>query len=409
MKKYILLLLFLILTFAGINANPVKYTMTYGGYEREYMVYLPKSYDASKKSGLVICLHGFNGSMDTFFGNYDITSVADGLNMIIVAPQALPEQSPDVIKEAETLGNLIGKRFPLDAAWGCGLRVKSSNILFLKLDVELNKDIDDVGFIKAVTDKIKNDYPINRNIFILGTSLGGFMSYQYAMYHGDELSGLISICGSMGASIRNSNSDLKLPVCDFHSITDEVVPYNGTLNYKVFLVIDVKVTLCQDKNEVIKYWVNKNGTTPTPDIEQVKYYPPANSITVEKYTYASDVNPVIHYKIDGAYHEYYFRKTNGDCMDYNEEIVKFITACSKDKTNNLLITKELKIYPNPATGYINIGVAEGYATIYNITGEQVYSGNITSSRIDISSLSKGVFIVTVKSPEGYYQGKLIVR
>lgn len=407
MKKYILLLIFTFITI-NIYANPTKFSITHYGYEREYMVYLPKSYDGTKSSGLIICLHGFNSSMNTFFGNYNITDVADELNLIVVAPQALPEKNPKVLEKAESLGKLIGKPFPLDAVWGCGLRVKSDNILF-PLDVELNKDMDDTGFLKTITDKIKDEYAVNQNIFLIGTSLGGFMSYQYAMYYGNELSGLISICGSMGTNIHNANSNIKLPVCDFHSMTDEVVPYSGNLNYKVSF-LNIKVSLCQSKSNVIDFWVNNNKVSSIPTIEQVDYYPSTNSITVQKEVYAGNQNEVIHYQIKGAYHEHYFKKENGDCMDYNEEITKFIKSHSIiDGTGIQNIIKPLIIYPNPAKDYVNIGIDEGYVTIYNINGQQVFSAGITSSQLDVSFLSRGIYIVNIQAPEGNYQGKLIIK
>lgn len=406
MKKYLLLLVFAFIT-TSIYADPVKVNIVHDGYEREYMVYLPKSYNEAKESGLIICMHGFNSSMKTFFGNYNIMDVADELNLVVVAPQALPEKDPQVIKKADDLGKLIGKPFPLDAVWGCGLRVKSNNILF-PIDVELNKDIDDTGFLKAIIDEIKNEYSINQNIFLFGTSLGGFMSYQYAMYHGNELSGLISICGSMGTNIHNTNSDVRLPICDFHSVTDEVVPYSGNLNYK--LIFNIKVSLCQSKSDVIDFWVDNNKLSAIPTTEPVAYHPSTNSITVQKQIYTGNQNEVIHYKIDGAYHEHYFKKENGDCMDYNEEITKFIKSHSiDDGTGIQYITKPLKIYPNPAKDIVNIGIDEGYATIYNINGQQVFSANITSSQLDVSFLSKGIYIVRIQSPEGNYQGKLIIK
>jgi len=410
MKKYLLLLIFAFTTVC-IHANPIKFSMMHDGYEREYMVYLPKSYNAAEGAGMIVCLHGFNNSMNTFFGKYNITDVADELNLVVVAPQALPEKNPEVLKKAEELEKLIGKPFPLDAVWGCGLRVKSktNNILLpFKLDVELNKDIDDTGFIKAITDKIKKDYSINQNVFLIGTSLGGFMSYQYAMYYGNELSGLISICGSMGTNIHQANTDIKLPVCDFHSVTDEVVPYSGELNFK--LIIDIKVSLCQSKSDVIDFWVKNNKVSSIPTTtEQVDYYPSTNSITVEKEVYAGNQNEVIHYKIDGAYHEHYFKKENGDCMDYNEEITKFIKSHSIDDTGIQNIIKPLRIYPNPAKDNVNIGVNEGYVTIYNINGQQVFSASVASSQLDVSFLSKGIYIVNIQSAEGNYQGKLIIK
>jgi hypothetical protein len=56
------------------------------------------------------------------------------------------------------------------------------------------------------------------------------------------------------------------------------------------------------------------------------HYPSINGITVEKITYPEPDYEVIHYKMNGSTHSYFFSKETGDCMDYKEEAVKFIKS-----------------------------------------------------------------------------------
>lgn len=58
----------------------------------------------------------------------------------------------------------------------------------------------------------------------------------------------------------------------------------------------------------------------------------------------------------------------------------------------------LSIFPNPATGYINIngpGNANYTVTVVNMLGEQVIQQNNVGNRLDISSLSGGIYLINL--------------
>ncbi|GHU92297.1 hydrolase [Bacteroidia bacterium] len=393
-------LLFVCLFFLQAQ-NPQKITIESGGYDREYLLYLPSSYSSGKTSGLIVCLHGFNRTMEDFFNTYPIAPVADLLNLVVLAPQALPEQDPGVINESKKL-DTWGIKIPLDAAWGCGLRVKATLLGATLLDEELNKGVDDVGFINRIISETTGKYAINpANCFIFGTSMGGFMSYQYSMYHGTGLAGLISVCGSMGTAIRNTGNTINVPVCDFHSITDEVVPYGGTLNYDLGL-FNASVSICRPKDEVIRFWVNKNFTNPNPKEENINYYPSTNNITVKKYTYSplASRSEVIHYQINGATHDYYLNKDKGDCMDYNEEVIRFIRSHLRSPGTGFepVITESVVIAPNPVTNRCTVYKTKQTVNgikIYDMTGKLkgVYLSGEGKTEIDLSGYPYGVYLL----------------
>lgn len=394
------ILLFLCLNFLQAE-NPHKIEVTSGAYKREYLLYLPSSYNPAKASGLIVCLHGFNRTMEDFFNTYPIAPVADQLNLIVLAPQALPEQNQGVINKSKDLSS-YGIKIPLEAAWGCGLRVKASLPLGISLlNEELNKDVDDVAFIKQIVSETMSQYAIDpANCFIFGTSMGGFMSYQYAMYYGKELAGLVSICGSMGTSIRNTANSVNVPICDFHSKTDDVVPYGGTLLYSSGWIT---VSLCQPKSDVISFWINKNKAATLPVEENITYYPPTNSISVKKIKYnafaSSLSSEVIHYQINGASHEYYLNKNNGDCMDYNEEVIKFIRSHYSPTTGiEPLIAQNIVIYPNPVQDRCTINGTrrtDGDISIYDMTGrlKGIYLASEGQTEIDFSGYYKGIYLL----------------
>jgi hypothetical protein len=78
------------------------------------------------------------------------------------------------------------------------------------------------------------------------------------------------------------------------------------------------------------------------------------------------------------------------------------------KETTVTDTKEQRntIYPNPATNSINLsGYAEESIYIYDITGKQVKVAAVESSRIDISNLTTGIYLL--KDSNGKVFGKFV--
>jgi len=381
----------------SVMANPVRKTIQVGGFEREYLVYTPQHPQREKADGIAVCLHGFSRTMNDFFENYNFTAVADSLNLIIAAPQALPEQNDQVNAMAQILNYFTDNEIPLNSVWGCGLSVQ---VYFIPLGItllneELNQDVNDVDFINEVIDSILTEYSMPaENLFMIGTSMGGYMSYQFALEKGERLSGLISVSGSMGLAIKGADYATKTPICDFHSVTDEVVPYSGSIErYSGIL------SLAWDKSDVLKFWAETNGTG-SPVVEQVQNYPSTNGITVEKITYPDPVNEVIHYKMNGSPHTYFFSKENGDCMDYLEEITRFIQShLSVSSFNSIpdIAAQKAFFYPNPVKDLMYFETMSGIVSVYDIAGRKILSQPFLSGQADLSSLKPSIYIIRIQS------------
>jgi poly(3-hydroxybutyrate) depolymerase len=391
-----------------VAENPVRKTILSGGFDREYMVYTPNNPRYEQPSGILVCLHGFNRTMADFSQEYQFSGVADSLNFLILAPQALPEQDQQVIEKAAVLGAFSSDFPSLNSVWACGLGVKAglmlAGIYVPLLDEELNKGVDDCGFIRSIIEEERLEYGLpQENIFVFGTSMGGYMAYQFALNQGDILSGMISVAGSMGLNVKGAENQFKTPVCDFHSLTDEVVPYSGSYEKSGILV-----SLAQEKQKVVDFWV-KNNSAGSPVVENVQYYPSSNGITVEKITYPDPIYEVIHYKINGAGHSYFFRKESGDCMDHVEETLKFIkahTTGSQSGIRNIPVSAQ-HFYPNPAQNIIRFEAEEGRLIVYDLTGKEVFSQYFHAGQSDISSLKQGTYIIRVQTKKYTQTSRLI--
>jgi len=387
----------------GAWAQTDKTVTTADGLDRTYKLYIP-----ANPKGIIVALHGLGGTSDFFFNNYPITDIADQMNYIIIAPQALDEQDPSVVTTIDKVASMGGVPIPTNGLWGCGMKITIPALVAMVLQVssntELNATINDEEFIHQIIGQTLTDYNLpTNNIFMFGISMGGLMAYQYAEKYPEDLSGLISIASSRGLAIDGSSS-VPLPILDFHSDHDEILPYSGSLPVTAN-GMTVNVSMAQAKNAVIDYWVSRNGANSSPDVEDVTYYQSNNDITVTKYTYAqTEGNEVIHYKATSPTagipnHAYLFSEANGDCMDYAEEIAKFITAHSVTAD----ITGPTPI-PQIATGNLLTQTQNGInlaaktnATIavYNLNGKLIsqqtyFAGNHS---ISLSHLPKGFYIV----------------
>lgn len=83
-----------------------------------------------------------------------------------------------------------------------------------------------------------------------------------------------------------------------------------------------------------------------------------------------------------------------------------------NNTSKIDLANHIKIYPNPATDYLNIdtkGVQIETITVYDMTGRQVLNTqNLTSNQLNISTLSKGMYIVHIKTNLGVWNEKITV-
>jgi poly(3-hydroxybutyrate) depolymerase len=405
MKGKIFTIILLWLSTVGMTAagNPERKTVFTGGHEREYLVYTPRNAQTAGPEGILVALHGFNSTMYNFFEEYSITSIADALNYIIVAPQALREQDQWVRGMAAFF---LGKNIELDAVWGCGLKVRIDFGTIKLLEVELNSSVDDVDFIRTVVERTLAERSMPaENIFLAGTSMGGYMAYQFATRQPVRLSGVISIAGSMGLNIKDLDGRFQTPVCDFHSTTDEVVPYTGSYREGS----NVVVALARSKADVLDYWAETNGTG-APVTEKVNYYPSTTGITVDKITRPHPENEVVHYRMNGATHGYFFRRENGDCMDYVEEIGKFIASHSTNHTGVAedVAGMQITVSPNPACDVVHFGCASGDVSVYDLTGRLVLSASFRSGSLDVSSLKRGLYVFHVRSEGRVHTEKVLL-
>lgn len=174
-----------------------EFFITHNAAKRRYLVYVPKKYDAQRPLPVVLNFHGGGGNADGVEPMTHMNATADAHDFIVVYPEATG---------TKLLGTLIG-------SWNTGVDARFAHV-------------DDVGFISAVIDAVKNDLSIDdARIYATGISNGAQMAYRLACER-PELITAIAPVGSQSVAEACALAR-PVPVIHFHGTKDPCAVYDG--------------------------------------------------------------------------------------------------------------------------------------------------------------------------------------
>jgi len=193
-------------------------TIELGTSQREYILYLPTSYNEDNPTPLIINFHGFGGCVSEFISNTGISDSglnveADLNNFIVAYPQGITRQ----------------KGAP---EWDPGNN-GSQNI-----------NENDIYFVEQLIADIDAAHNIDLNrIYATGYSNGGMMAYGLAC----QLSNRIAAVGIMSGVMLpdDCNIDESTSIIHFHGISDDVLPVQGNQEY-------------QSIPSIVEFWLDHN-------------------------------------------------------------------------------------------------------------------------------------------------------
>ncbi|MDB5121637.1 MAG: phospholipase [Sphingobacteriales bacterium] len=175
-------------------------TITIDGRERTFLLNLPPNYYESSGFSLVIAMHGGGGSANQFESTSKLTEKANKAQFIVVYPNG--------IKGAGLLGLQTW-----NAGGCCGYAMQ--------------RQIDDVNFIKQLINKLIISYEINaKKVYATGHSNGGIMAYRLACEIPDKIAAIATNSCSMMTK-QPDNSARPVAILHMHSALDTRVPYKG--------------------------------------------------------------------------------------------------------------------------------------------------------------------------------------
>ena len=166
--------------------------ITFGGLVRSYRVYSPPTVGSGQPSALMVVLHGGDDSVQSTVDTTMFDRQAQAGNFVVAYPQ--------------------GVHLVWNARWCCGTAPASN--------------VDDVGFLTALLDRLEADYPIDKTrVFLTGVSNGSMLAYVYACEHADRVTAVGSVAGSMILDWCHPSQPVS--VIEVHGTADGEVAYQG--------------------------------------------------------------------------------------------------------------------------------------------------------------------------------------
>jgi polyhydroxybutyrate depolymerase len=380
MKKYFLSIIFIAALFNAQSQITIVDSIISGGIYRSYQIYVPAIYTGTTPRPLILNLHGYtsNANSQQLYSNF--MPIADTANFLMVYPNG-------------TFSG--GQRY-----WNAGLYTTG---------------VDDIGFLSNLIDSLDLTYNINLNrVYSTGMSNGGFMSHTLACELSHRITAIASVTGSIFTTQYgvNCHPARPVPVMQISGTADATVPYAGNTS-QAMMPID----------SVVKYWVVKNNCNPMATFSNVPNTNTSDGCTAEYYQYNNGTSgsTVELFKIIGGGHTWpgFPFGGVGTNLDINasKEIWRFFnkyTLSSLTGINeNEELIKSLIVYPNPAIENITIksNVISSKlfeVNIMDVLGNTVFAypplegagGGFLNQEINIKSLSKGIYFITVKTENG---------
>ena len=94
-------------------------------------------------------------------------------------------------------------------------------------------------------------------------------------------------------------------------------------------------------------------------------------------------------------------------------MIRPIVSMNSVSLSNYNISSSFKVFPNPASNElkVNSNSEKNYISFYDITGKLLFSKefNLSSISINISDLSKGIYILRIENELGLFNKKILIN
>ena len=226
------------------------------GQRREYVLYVPRSYDRAKPTPLVISMHGAGGWPVQQMNLSGWNRLADAEGFIVVYPSGANGAGPSI--------------------W----------------HVEREGGPDrDVRFIAALIDTVAAAYNVDATrIYANGISNGGGMSFVLSCTLSDRIAAVGLVAAAQTLPFSWCTDRRPVPMIAFHGTADPVVPYSGRTSWITREPFPNVLTWTRN-------WARRNqcGASPADSVVAV-------DVTRLAYTNCADDAAVVLYTIAGGGH-----------------------------------------------------------------------------------------------------------
>lgn len=246
--------------------NRANGTIVSSGQKREYMLYVPRSYDRTKPTPLVISLHPAATWPATQMEISQWNKVAEEHGFIVVYPSGT------------TMIGGGGGTGVLPKVW----RMGPKSLLA------------DVRFISELIDRLEAAYNIDpARIYVNGFSNGGGMAFALSCALSHRIAAVGTASAAQALPWSWCRDPRPVPLINFHGTAD-LVPYNGGPSPDPFNPLTFPAVRDWAAN-----WARRNRCGPNPVESAV-----AADVTRLEYTNCADDAAVVLYTIQGGGHQW---------------------------------------------------------------------------------------------------------
>jgi polyhydroxybutyrate depolymerase len=255
----------------SLNSEVQHATMRVGDRERNYLAYVPARLPSG--AALVIVLHGsgMDGAKMRAWTGYEFDHMADQQGFIVLYPDGYRHNWNDCRKNAT---------FPAKA-----------------------ENIDDMGFIRALIDRVKAEHAINpKRVYAFGYSNGGHMAFRLAIEAPSEVAAIAALGASLPTPDSSSCSQLgetsRAMLVD--GTNDPINPYQGGVVTLFGFGNRGKAMSAKDS---ARTFAERNGITTAPEIARMEPRKPDDPTSVEILTWSARGKPISRlYTVHGGGH-----------------------------------------------------------------------------------------------------------
>jgi len=247
-----------------ISTGAHQYSITHNQRSRFYDLHVPKRYKRNRRLPLVIVLHGGGGNGGSVKRMTGMSAKADKEGFIVAYPY----------------GTGRFRKFALtwNAANCCGYANE--------------KNIDDVGFISAMIDKIQKDYGVDpRRIYATGISNGGMMAFRLGVH----LSNKIAAIAPVAAAFNEKDIQPEHPVSllMINGILDKRVLYEGGFGPEAAIQREDRSVAA-----TIALWIDFNKCYPESEVSHLQN----RLVSKDEFKQGLDQTSVVLYTLNGGGH-----------------------------------------------------------------------------------------------------------
>lgn len=217
---------------AQLSAGDHSRKLTVDGRQREYLVHVPRKYDGTEPTPVVLAFHGGGSNAAQMVRFCGLDEKADDAGFLVVYPSGSGRTEQLLTWNA---GNCCG--------------------------YAQHEKIDDVVFARQLLDDLAKVARIDADrVFATGMSNGGMMAYFLASELSDRIAAVAPVGGPMGT--EECHPKRAVPVIHFHGTDDKFAPFQGgrgerSLSQTNFLSVEhsigcwIKANGCHEKPAVV--------------------------------------------------------------------------------------------------------------------------------------------------------------